>query len=97
LRGDIGDISDIDFSKLEQVILPKTMTIFDYEFQRISDGPDLIRTLYLFKQHRPTILMNDWYAKLSEDSPDWYDSLDDDETPPFYIRFVEAGFRVGYR
>jgi hypothetical protein len=58
VRGDIRDIRDIDFPKLEQLTLPKT--IYGgrgYVFQRISDGRDLIRTLYLFKKHRPTILM----------------------------------------
>ena len=39
-----------------------------------------------------------WYARLSTESPDWYNYDDeDDETPPFYISFVEAGSRVGYR
>jgi hypothetical protein len=57
VRGDIRDIRDIDFPKLEQLTLPKTVYGWrGYEFQRISDGPDLIRTLYLFKQHHPTIL-----------------------------------------
>jgi hypothetical protein len=45
--------------------------------------------------------MKDWFAKLSEFSPDWYDGYEDvygdDETPPFYISFVEAGSRVGYQ
>jgi hypothetical protein len=105
VRGDIRDIRDIHFPKLEQLTLP--MTVYGgtrYELQRISDGPDLIRTLYLFKKHRPTILMKDWYAWLSESSPDWYrgynyDDIDyeDYESPPFYIGFVEAGSRVGYQ
>jgi len=34
---------------------------------------------------------------LSEDSPDWYDSTQDDDSPPFYIHFVKAGSRIGYR
>jgi hypothetical protein len=104
VRGDIRDIRDIDFPKLEQLSLPNTVYGGKgYGFQRISDGPDLIRTLYLFKQHRPTILMKDWYAQLSKESPDWYNydgdyyENEEDETPPFYIRFVEAGSRVGYQ
>ena len=43
--------------------------------------------------------IDDWYrecgGKLSEDSPDWYEAVDD--PPPFYIHFVQAGSRVGYR
>ena len=105
VRGDIRDIRDIDFPKLEQLTLPKTVYCGrGYEFQRISDGPHLIRTLYLFKQHRPTILMKDWYAQLSNESPDWYNydgdydnDFEDNETPPFCISFVEAGSRVGYQ
>ena len=100
VRGDIRDIRDIDFPKLEQVTLPKTVYGGrGYKFQRISDGPDLIRTLFLFKQHRPTILMPRmplWYAKLSEESPDRYHSLNN-ISPPFCISFVEAGSRVGYQ
>jgi hypothetical protein len=103
VRGDIRDIRDIDFPKLEQLTLSKTAYGGrGYEFQRITDGPDLIRTLYLFRQQRPTILIPRWYAKLSEESPDWYNYFYgnhdfDNETPPFYIRFVEAGSRVGYQ
>ena len=99
VRGDIRDIRDIDFPKLEQLTLPKTVYGGrGYEFQLISDGPDLVRTLYLFKKHRPTILMPRWYAGLSEASPDSYDGYDEFiDSPPFYIRFVEAGSRVGYQ
>ena len=99
VRGDIRDIRDINFPKLERLTLPKTVHGGrGYEFQRISDGPDLIRTLYLFKQHRPTILMKDWYAKLSKESPDWYNDIYEDyESPPFFLSFVEAGSRVGYQ
>jgi hypothetical protein len=97
VRGDIRDIRVIDFPKLEQLTLPKTVYgAWGCEFQRISDVPDLIRTLYLFKKHRPTKLMIDWYARLSNESPDWYHSLNN-ISPPFYVRFVKAGSRVGYR
>src|SRR6056300_1670773 len=36
---------------------------------------------------------------LSEDSPDWYGPTFEDvyESPPFIIRRVEAGSRIGYR
>ena len=64
-----------------------------YQFQRISDAPDLIRTLYLFKQHRPTIRMPRWFAVLSEESPDWYDYDDDGDNPcpPFKVELIVAG------
>jgi hypothetical protein len=38
-----------------------------------------------------------WYAKLSEESPDWYDAYEDYESPPFFLSFVEAGSRIGYQ
>ena len=84
-----------------------------YELQRISDAPDLVRAVYLLEKQRPTLLdlrmtsfhamdPPQWYAKLSEDSPDWYESVEEDnhfwrEEPPFSIRFVQAGSRIGYR
>ena len=102
VTGDIRDIGENDFSSLEQLTLPKGVYGGKgYELQRISDGPDLIRTLYLFKKQHPTIKMNNtrrWFAELSEDSPDRYERVvGDDDTPPFFIQFVEAGSRIGYR
>jgi len=99
VTGDIRDIGKNDFQSLERLSLPKT--IYGgrgYELQRISDAPDLLRTVYLLKKQRPALKMKKWYGKLSEDSPDWYESADDDiDTPPFYIRLVKAGSRIGYR
>ncbi len=107
VTGDIRDIGGNDFSSLEQ--LPKGIYGgVAYELQRLSDAPDLIRSVYLVMKQRPTLaILNHWYGTLSEDSPDWYASLDEDDdyhyspsdapSPPFYIRIVEAGSRVGYR
>jgi hypothetical protein len=103
VTGDIRDIGESDFSSLEELILPNGVYGGDgYEFQRISDGPDLIRAVFFLTNQRPELKMmiGDWRWKLSEDSPDWYESADgneDGETPPFYIYFVEAGPRLGYR
>ena len=41
--------------------------------------------------------MEYWFAKLSEDSPDWYESAENFAEAPFCIRFVGAGSRIGYR
>ena len=86
VTGDIRrDIRENDFPALVEALdLPKSVYGgCGYEFQRISDAPELIRTLYVFKkQQRPTLKMgkfqgwqtskigDDWYGKLSEDSPD---------------------------
>ena len=100
VTGDIRDIGKNDFPSLEQLELPKGVYGGHcYEFQRISDGPELMRAVYLFNKQRPFLLdMEGWYVKLSDDSPDWYESVHEDEdTPPFFVCFVEAGPRVGYR
>ena len=114
VTGDIRDIGENDFSSLEELDLPDGV----YggkgcELQSISDAPDLVRAVYLFEKQRPKLLnlgmttfhATDppiWYAKLSEDSPDRYESAEEDnhfwrKEPPFYIRFVQAGPRIGYR
>lgn len=103
VTGDIRDIGENDFSSLEQITLPEGVYGGKgYELQRISDAPELMRAVYLLRKQRPTLRMRywsqDWRANLSEDSPDWYESVDEDIlTPPFSIRFVEAGSRIGYR
>ena len=98
VSGDIRDIAENHFSSLELLILPKGVYCgTGYEFHRISDAPDVARAVYLLKKQRPALVMS-WDAVLSEDSPDWYDSTQaDDDTPPFFISFVQAGSRIGYR
>ena len=97
--GDIRDIGENDFTTLERLVVPKGVYGgHGYKFQRISDGTNVVRSVFLFKKQRPALKMEDWHCILSEDSPDWYDSAEDDEdTPPFDITFVEAGSRIGYR
>ncbi len=105
VTGDIRDIGENDFSSLEK--LPKGVYGgTGYELQRLSDAPDLIRSVYLLMKQRPTLAIESWYGELSWNSPDRYASLDEDDIldspsaeplPPFYIRFVVAGSRIGYR
>jgi hypothetical protein len=100
VTGDIRDIGENGFSMLERLALPKGVYGgWGYEFQRISDGPEFIRAVYLLEKQRPALKMKYRYGRLSEDSPDWYNFyVDDDEhAPPFYIHFVEAGSRLGYQ
>jgi hypothetical protein len=98
VTGDIRDIGDSNFSALERLRLPKGVYGgFGYELQRISDAPNLVRAVYLLKKQRPTLEYL-WHGKLSEDSPDWYESMNHyAPPPPHYVRFVEARYRVGYR
>jgi hypothetical protein len=100
VTGDIRDIGRNDFLSLELLWLPKGVYGGDEnEFQRIADGPDVVRAVYLLKKQRPALAIPEtWCAILSEVSPDWYERADDDEeAPPFYIHFVKAGSRIGYR
>ncbi len=100
VTGDIRNIGENDFSSLESLYLPAGVYGgTGYEVQRISEAPDVVRAFYLLKKQRPTLEMSfQWYGALSEDSPDWYERADEDEdTPPLYVRLVEAGSRVGYR
>ena len=98
VTGDIRDIGNSDFLNLEEVIcLPKHIYGgCGYELQRISDAPEVMRTLYLLKKQRPSLVLNYWFCELSEDSLDWYGG-EEDVPPPFCVNFVEAGTRVGYR
>ena len=100
VTGDIWDIGVNDFSSLEHLKLPHGVYGgVGYELQRISDGPELIRAVYLLKKRRPPFPISEtWYATLSGDSPDRYESADeDDDTPPLDISFAIAASRFGYR
>jgi hypothetical protein len=101
VTGDIRDVGNNDFSSLEKLILPKGVYCgMGYEFQRISDAPDLVRAVYLLRKQRPVLVPESWHVVLSDDSPDWYEPAGEDEdadSPPFYICFVQAGSRLGYR
>ena len=104
VTGDIRDIGENDFSSLEHLVLPKGVYGGrGYEFDRISDAPDLVNTLYLLVKQRPALLLKEWYGRLCCRSPDWYDSVEDDPydcptyPPPLCIGFVQAGPRIGYR
>ena len=100
VTGDVREICAHDFPVLRSLSLPKGVYGGDgQEFQSISDAHDFISVLYSFRKQRPPSLLCDWYGKLSEDSPDWYDGDPGAvyNPAPMYVIFVEAGSRVGYR
>jgi hypothetical protein len=103
VTGDIRDIGEDDFPSLEKLDLPRGVYGgVGCEFQRISDGPDLITAVYLLNKQRLArgILFTGWYGELSRDSADRYESVEGDplwHIPPFRIRLVKAGSRIGYR
>ncbi len=102
VTGDIRDIGENNFSSLKCLRLPKKVYGgCGYELRRISDAAGLVRAVYFLVKQRPTIkfLNKYWYARLSEDSLDWYAAWEDfglNGTPPFDICFVKAGSRIGY-
>ncbi len=106
VTGDIRDINANDFSALECLDIPKGVYGGrGYELQSISDAPGLMRTLYLFNKQRPNLIdsllptlpdNSTLFWELVEDSPDWY-AAGEEDTPPFFIGFVKAGSRLGYR
>ncbi len=103
VTGDIRDIGKNDFSSLEyeSLILPKGVYCGrGYEFERISDAPQLVRTIYDVNtqlQGKLKLRGRTWFLKLSDDSPDWYPSRAIfNDTPPFYVHLLSPWDR-GYR
>ena len=101
VTGDIRDIGENDFRALKELDLPKTVYGgYEYELQRISDGHDLAKAvIHLLKHRPPSIYPRDWYAKLSKDSPDWYEYDPDSwcpHCPPLKLRPKQVGGRYGY-
>mmetsp|Transcript_14044 Transcript_14044/g.28657 ORF Transcript_14044/g.28657 Transcript_14044/m.28657 type:complete len:416 (-) Transcript_14044:207-1454(-) len=96
VTGDVREIGEQDFLALETLVLPDGVYGGKgYEFQNISDAADVAKAVYSIKKQRPSLLLEDWYGRLSSHSPDWYD--DWFERAPLHICLVEAGSRLGYR
>ena len=105
VTGDIRDISNNDFPALEKLHLPACVYGGSgHEIERISDAPDLVRAVYHLKKQRPALsMLKNWQGMLSDDSPESYTYMGEIEDwsdfipPPHFIRFVQAGSRIGYR
>eukprot|EP00984_Skeletonema_dohrnii_P010773 scaffold4233_cov142-Skeletonema_dohrnii-CCMP3373.AAC.16 len=96
VTGDVREIGEQDFLALETLVLPDGVYGGKgYEFQNISDAADVAKAVYSIKKQRPSLLLDEWYGRLSSHSPDWYD--DGFERAPLFICLVEAGTRVGYQ
>ena len=103
-----GNFMDLaNFPNLKKLYLLDTAVtgdirdIGEHDFSSL-DAPKLVRALNLLQKHRPALKMNNWLwcGKLSEDSPDWYECVEQGnhwERPPFYVQFVKAGSRFGYQ
>jgi hypothetical protein len=100
VTGDIRDIGKNDFPILERLCLPDGVYGgIGYEFDRLTDAPDLVQALYLLVKRRPALLdMGYWYGMLSFRSPDYYKAVEGaGYSPPFCVKFIQAGPRTGYQ
>ncbi len=96
ITGDIRDIGEASFPKLEKLLLPESVYGGDvFEIMRISDAKDLIATIYSIKKqrHRHPSLFEDFTWNLSESSPDWYQGQEEG----FSFCMIRVGSRLGWR
>eukprot|EP00984_Skeletonema_dohrnii_P016873 scaffold7561_cov227-Skeletonema_dohrnii-CCMP3373.AAC.6 len=101
---DIRDIREHSFPGLESLCLPSSVSGgSDYQFQSISDVPSFMHTIHVLLQRTPTLFEENDYDlsdafgwSLSEDSPDMYDREIGSPFPPFVLRFIQAGSRLGW-
>ena len=104
VTGDIRDIGNDDFPSLESLQLPPGVYGgWGFQFQSISDAPDVIAAVYILMKKRPNLQLENWFAELSDDSPYSYEAIGNEEDfdegpqPPFKIEIVKAGSRLGWR
>ena len=105
-RGDLRDVDDHDFPKLECLDLPSNVVGAEgYEFERIRDVPEVMQAIHYLRYRGLCREWDQW--QLSEDSPDWHGFLMNENlsqsqplwmlSQPSYIELVEAGSRLGWR
>mmetsp|Transcript_19978 Transcript_19978/g.33819 ORF Transcript_19978/g.33819 Transcript_19978/m.33819 type:complete len:187 (-) Transcript_19978:1333-1893(-) len=97
--GDIRNIHRNDFPALENLSLPATVHGgMYYRFRRVSDVPSFMHAIHLLMQRTSKLFkVTALHWGLSEASPNWY--WDGDlgfPPPPFNLRFVQAGSRLGW-
>ena len=100
VTGDIRDIREHDFPAMEDLRLPSNMVGGRvYDFQRKSDVPSFMQSIYPLLKRTPSLfdLTESFRWWLSEESPDWYEYGISTPKPPFYLEFVQAGPRLGWR
>ena len=103
VTGDISHIGEQDFPVLKTLAIPNTVIGGDgYEFRRISEVSKYVDTVDRIRRQRGQSIFKEEFLKwrLTDDSPDRYseDFLDSVHypSPPFTIKFVEAGSRYGW-
>lgn len=97
LCGDIRDIKSTDFPSIEDIILPYNCTFGASKIERIADAKDCMLAVYNLHKQIPSFPNKRF--KLAHDSQDRYDFQGNNSfhKPPFYIDFVKAGPRKGWR
>ncbi|CAJ1935191.1 unnamed protein product [Cylindrotheca closterium] len=96
ITGDIRDIGDNDFVALKKVDFGGYVYGGGH-MDRIEDAADLMLARYRMKKRSPSLFVHRRWS-LIETSPQHY-GFDGHHSrePPFYVEFVEAGPRLGWR
>ena len=106
--GDIRDICKKYFPALENLCLPDTVIGGScYKFHSISEVPSFMHTIHVLLQRTPDLFDTDitttdsllstaFCWELSKDSPDWYQWESGCAEPPFNLKFIRAGSRLGW-
>ena len=97
--GDIREVSESDFRSLETLSCDSVYGAMNYEFQSISDASHIAADVFDLQKHHPRLKLENWCARLSYDSPDWYCGRPNERVPgpPFAIVVVTVGLRRGWR
>jgi hypothetical protein len=102
VTGQLRDIGDNDFPKLEVLNLPSTVVGGDrYEIQRVAEAKELINDLLPLRRKRPELFSDRYFHwKLSDESEDIANPRMDEYMPDYHnycFSFVQAGSRLGWR
>ncbi len=104
VTGDMREIGENDFAALEELSLGiSVIGARWHEFECTADVPSVAEAIYRLNQRDDPRLvkkLDNIRWRLSRDSPEWYAANDESghhPPPPFSIRFVQAGSRVGWR
>lgn len=96
VTGDIRNIGPSDFKSLKQLELGDGI-YGGGNLQSIHEAAEIMSARYTLKKRTPELFQNRrWW--LSDDSPEHYTSnAHRSRAPPFYVEFVKAGPRLGWR
>lgn len=95
VTGDIRKIGMNDFVSIKKLDLGDGVYGFGY-LKSIADAPLIMQAKYYLKKRNPSLFARRW--RLSYESSDRYEiNGHHSRAPPFWVEFVEAGPRIGWR